>query len=162
MKKTILALGFLTIGLMATDYSTLTLDELLALRGTVSVEDQADYQAEMVNRMDSLSSVDIATLLTSQSPTKAGNNNQLSLLTFDTDGDGLVNEDEYTTAIADRVAQNIEDGRLLSNVDNATDFSTLDINKDGVLDSIELLSNSTQSRNSQAPASQRSQGQRDR
>ncbi len=160
MKKTILALGFLSVGLMATDYSTLTMDELLALRGTVAVEDQADFQAEMISRVDTLSSVDVATLLTSPSLGGSGNNNQLSIVTFDTDGDGLVSEDEYVTAIADRVDQNIEDGKLLSNIDNASDFDTLDINGDGLLDSTELQSNSVQRGSMQSTASQGSNGQR--
>jgi len=139
MKKTALIFGLLTMGLMATDFSSLTLDELLALRGTIAIEDQADYQAELVSRLDTLDTTTIASLLTTTMVTPQNANNQLNLVSFDADGDGLISEDEFDTAVAAKLDQNIDDGRLLLNVDNLIDFTTLDLNDDGLLDATELL-----------------------
>ncbi len=143
MKKTALIFGLLTIGAMATDYSSLTLDELLALRGTIAIEDQEDFQAALINELETVDTATIATLLSTTAPTpQQGLNTQnstLNLISFDENGDGLINEDEFDTAIAAKLDQNIEDGKLLLNADNMVEFSTLDINDDGLLDSTELL-----------------------
>ncbi len=54
MKKLILTAGLLTIGLMATDFTQLSTEELAALRGTVAVEDRASYREELQGRLASL------------------------------------------------------------------------------------------------------------
>ncbi len=51
MKRIVLAISLLTLGLMATDFTSMTSDELIALRGTVAVEDRDAYRAEMQDRM---------------------------------------------------------------------------------------------------------------
>jgi len=140
MKKIVLAFGFLTLGLMATDFSTLTLEELLALRGSVAIEDQADYQTALSALIDELSSDEVAQLLLVQPASLQGGASALNLLSFDSDGDGVITEDEFDTGIAEKLESYTEEGRLLQNLDNMSDFTTLDLNGDGVLDATELPS----------------------
>ena len=54
MKNFVLTAGLLTLGLMATDFTQLSTEELAALRGTVAVEDRVSYQEELQSRLASL------------------------------------------------------------------------------------------------------------
>jgi Ca2+-binding EF-hand superfamily protein len=151
MKRTVLTLGLLTLGLMATDFSSLTTEELINLRGTVSVDEQSDYRAEMLSRIDSMSSEELDELRASRQAnpvgmgTQSGNRaTQPQLSDFDTDGDGVISEAEFDAARADRLAEQSADGRLLANADDAPDFSTLDSNADGVIDSTELATHQSE------------------
>jgi hypothetical protein len=53
MKK-LLTITILTISLFATDYSSMTLDELKNLRGTVSDTDKIAYRSAIQNKMSTL------------------------------------------------------------------------------------------------------------
>jgi len=51
MKKIILIAGLLTVGLLATDFSQMSIAELNAMRGSVSTEEKNAYKAEVQNRL---------------------------------------------------------------------------------------------------------------
>jgi len=70
MKKLILACAVSTLALMATDYQSMTIDELVALKGTVPVDERADFQAAMQEKMQSLTPEERAEII---SQTKATN-----------------------------------------------------------------------------------------
>ena len=53
MKK-ILTLTLMATAMFATDYSSMTIDELAVLRGTVPTEERADYQSAMQSKMQAL------------------------------------------------------------------------------------------------------------
>ena len=53
MKKS-LALVLITTSIFATDYSSMTLDELAVLKGTVPIEERADFQSAMQSKMQTL------------------------------------------------------------------------------------------------------------
>jgi Ca2+-binding EF-hand superfamily protein len=150
MKKTVLTLGLLTLGLMATDFASMTTEELIDLRGTVSVDEQADYRTEMLSRVDSMSSDELSALRASRQANPVGigqgarnSANQPKLIDFDSDGDGVISEAEFDTARTDRLAEQSADGRLLVNADDAPNFATIDTNGDGVIDSTELTTHQT-------------------
>ncbi len=54
MKKLILAAGLLTVGLLATDFSQMSIAELNAMRGSVSTQDKSAYKAEVQNRLKAM------------------------------------------------------------------------------------------------------------
>ena len=54
MKKLILAAGLITVGLLATDFSQMSIAELNAMRGIVSTEDKSAYKAEVQNRLKAM------------------------------------------------------------------------------------------------------------
>jgi hypothetical protein len=143
MKKTVLAIGFLAITLMATDYSEMTTEELISLRGTVAVEDRADFRAEMQSRVATMTPEEQATFRASrqgQGMRGQGQSgaNQPTFAEFDLDGDGKITDTELETARADRMAKNAEDGKLLRNAGDAPEFSTLDTSGDGSIDATEF------------------------
>lgn len=53
MKKIIFSIVAVT-SMFATDYSSMTLEELLSQKGTISTEEKADYQAAMKDKVQSL------------------------------------------------------------------------------------------------------------
>ena len=54
MKKLILAAGLMTVGLLATDFSQMSIAELNAMRGSVSTENKSAYKAEVQNRLKAM------------------------------------------------------------------------------------------------------------
>jgi len=72
MKKLILTAGLLTIGLMATDFTQLSTEELVALRGTVAVEDRTSYQEELQSRLSSLTQDERAAIMSRKSNATRG------------------------------------------------------------------------------------------
>ena len=55
MKKLILTISMLTVGLAATDFSQMTMEQLNAMRGTVATEERDAFRAEMQNRLKAMS-----------------------------------------------------------------------------------------------------------
>jgi hypothetical protein len=55
MKKVVLLKAILVSMVFATDYSGMTLDEMLSARGTVAQEDKDSFRTEMQSKMQSLS-----------------------------------------------------------------------------------------------------------
>ena len=58
MKKIIIAMSIVAVSLMATNYQSMTFDELNALRGTVATEDREAFRTEMRSRIDAMSETD--------------------------------------------------------------------------------------------------------
>jgi len=56
MKKSILATALLTVGLLATDFSQMTIEELNAMRGTVPTDERDAFRAEIQNRLQVMTS----------------------------------------------------------------------------------------------------------
>ena len=54
MKKLILAAGLMTVGLLATDFSQMSIAELNAIRGSVSTQDKSTYKTEVQNRLKAM------------------------------------------------------------------------------------------------------------
>jgi hypothetical protein len=68
MKRAILTFSLLTAGLMATtDFSQMTTSELIALRGSVAVEDRDAFRTEMQSRTATMTTQERDTLMASRS-----------------------------------------------------------------------------------------------
>ena len=152
MKKTVLTMGLLAMSLMATDFSELTLQELIDMRGTVAVEDRTDFIAEMRSRVLAMTPEDLEAFRASRQGGRGlggqgqAGLNQQTFADFDLDEDGQITEAELVTARAERVAQLQEEGRLTRNLDNAPTFSTIDTNSDDIIDETEFTAHQTAQR----------------
>ena len=170
MKKIILTMSLLTLGLMAADFSQLTTEELTAMRGTVAVEDKADFRAEMQSRVALMTAEEQATFRESRQAAgqqlrdgsgadqgkgqgkgkgNAGENMPI-FEDFDSNNDGSITEAELTAARTARMTEKAEAGKLLKNVANAPEFSTLDTNADGTIDATEFTAHQTEQRETKA------------
>ena len=131
-------------GLMATtDFSQLSTQELINLRGQVAPEDREAFIAEMQSRVATMTAEERAELQASRqmSAQAQQNRNRPTPPTFesiDADGDGKITQAELDSARATRIQENSDAGRLLQNVDNAPSLATIDKNGDGVVDTTEF------------------------
>ncbi len=147
MKRVLLSMGLLTLGLMATDFSSMTTEELIALRGTVAVEDQADFRAEMQSRVANMTPEERAAFTASRQAAQGAGGGAVTPPTFsdiDKDGDGKITQEELDAMQADRQAANSEAGKLLLNSDSAPTLADLDTNGDGVVDESEFLAHQSE------------------
>jgi Ca2+-binding EF-hand superfamily protein len=140
MKKTVLTLGFLTLALVATDFSSMTTEELINLRGTVAVEDRADFRAEMQSRVSTMTAEEQASFQSSRQAQRA---TPPTFSDMDKDNDGKITQSELDTARADRMAERSADGKLLQNAGNAPTLASIDTNGDGSIDATEFASHQT-------------------
>ncbi len=150
MKRTILAISLLTVGLMATtDFSQMTTSELIALRGTVAVEDRDAFRAEMQSRTATMTTEERNALMASRQANKGMGGqgvkgaNAPTFASLDTDGDGKITQAELDTARANRQKANADAGKLLLNAGNAPALSTIDTNGDGAIDASEFQAHQT-------------------
>ena len=149
MKKTILAISLVTATLMATDFSQMTTQELINLRGTVAVEDRDAFRTEMQSRMATMTTEERNTLRASRQANGGmggqGMNraNAPTFETIDANGDGKITQAELDTARADRMKANADAGKALQNAGNAPALSTIDTNGDGFIDSTEFQAHQT-------------------
>ncbi|NOZ90750.1 MAG: DUF1104 domain-containing protein [Epsilonproteobacteria bacterium] len=164
MKKIILAISLVTVGLLATtDFSQMTTDELIAMRGTVAVEDRDAFRTELQSRLSTMTAQERDALKASRQTTgrgtaqgaKGGKANAPTFESIDADGDGKITQAELDAIRESRMEANSADGKLLKNVGTAPDLSTIDTNGDGVIDSTEFQTYQTSNMNNNA--SQRGQ-----
>ncbi len=147
MRKTVFTMSLLTIGLLAVDFSQMTTQELIDMRGTVAVEDRDAFRAEMQSRVANMTTEERTALRNSRQASTVQRGGTKATPTtfaeFDSDGDGSISKEELTIAREARKSKNAEDGKLLRNAQNAPDFSTIDTNGDGSIDSTEFIAHQT-------------------
>lgn len=165
MKRAILTFSLLTAGLMATtDFSQMTTSELIALRGSVAIEDRDAFRTEMQSRTATMTTQERDTLMASRQANGGMGRQSANAPTFasmDTDGDGKITQAELDTARANRLKANADAGKLLQNAENAPALSTIDTNGDGTIDSNEFQAHqTTQMVNRSATMGGRGMGQR--
>jgi len=146
MKRIFLAITVLTLGLMATDFSSMTTEELIALRGTVSADEIDAYREEMQSRIPTLTPEQQELLRSSRQGQGAGGAGTSTTTTktpitfsdIDSDGDGKITEEELDTYKEERVSENLADGKLAKNIDSVLSFDSIDTNGDGEIDQTEF------------------------
>ena len=134
-----------TFGL-ATDFSAMSTEELMQMRGTVPVAERAAFQAEMQKRMQSMTPQERQRY---KGPGKGmgmgqgrgmgmgqgmgqGRMAQMpSFADFDSNSDGFISEDELNEAQAKRMSERAEEGRMMKNAGNAPSFKDIDSDNDG-------------------------------
>jgi len=158
MKKTVLTLGFLTLSLIATDFSSMTTDELINLRGTVAVEDRADFRTEMQSRVSTMSAEEQASFRASRQQSSQQRATPQTFSAIDKDSDGKITQSELDSARADRMAERSSEGKALRNAENAPSLATIDTNGDGTIDPTEFSTHQTAQRESRASQQQGQKG----
>jgi Ca2+-binding EF-hand superfamily protein len=67
-----------------------------------------------------------------------------SFAEFDLNGDGILNEQEFYEARANRIAERSQQGYMMRNLENAPPFNALDLDGDGRLRPDEFASGQAQ------------------
>ncbi len=143
MKKSIIVAGILGMSLWAVDFSQITTEQLIELRGSVSVEDREAFKTEMQSRLQTMTQEERSAFIASRQVLGMGQQRGMStnaptFANLDTDGDGKITQSELDMAREVRMSAKAAEGKLLKNVGNAPNFSTIDRNGDGAIDTNEF------------------------
>lgn len=140
-------LGLLASFTWATDFSQMSTEDMMKMRGSVPIDDRPDFQNEMQKRMQSMSPEERQKYMNTrgmgqgQGMMAGGQKCMNSLPTFeqyDLNNDGKIIESELEEARAKRMSQKAEEGKMLRNAKNAPAFADMDKNKDKSLDKEEF------------------------
>lgn len=155
MKKLITIVGLLASVAWAADFSQMSTEDMMKMRGSVPVDDRPDFQNEMQKRMQSMSAQEQQKcnmqnskgMGQGKSMKDMGSkcmNKQPTFEEIDLNNDGKIVQSELEEARAKRMAQKNAEGKMLMNTKNAPAFTDMDKNKDGSLDKEEFLLHQTE------------------
>jgi Ca2+-binding EF-hand superfamily protein len=143
-------LGLLASFTCATDFSQMSTEEMINMRGSVPVNDRPNFQQEMQKRMQSMSPEERQKYKQKNkgmSQRSGGQNCMKNLPTFeqfDLNGDGKITQAELEEARAKRMSEKAKEGKMLKNAGKAPAFTDMDLNKDGILDEKEFSAHQAQ------------------
>lgn len=146
MKK-LIAIAVLTSAAFATDFSQMSIEEMVNMRGSVPVADRPAFQEEMQKRMQSMTPQERQKYkgMRGQGQGKGmgmmGQNcmkNQPTFAEYDLNNDGAITQKELEEAREKRMKQKAKEGKMLRNAGNAPAFATMDKNSDGILNQEEF------------------------
>jgi len=149
--KRLIIMALLASGAWAADFSHMSTEEMMNMRGTVPVDDRPTFQQEMQKRMQSMTPQERQKYKGMGQGMGMGQgsgmgmgmkqncmNNQPTFEQYDLNNDGKITQSELEEARAKRMSQNAKEGKMQRNAGNAPAFATMDTNKDGILDKEEF------------------------
>jgi len=125
----------------ATDFSQLSTQELMNMRGSISAAERPAFKAEMQKRMRAMSPQERQQMMQQRGKGgmgKKGMQNKPGFSSFDTNGDGKLSQKEFYDAQAAHMTQMANEGRPMKNAGNAPTFEMIDANKDGSISEVEF------------------------
>ncbi len=167
MKKFII-LTLMASAAWAVDYSQISTEELMNMRGTISVNDRSAFRVEMQKRMQTMTPTQRQQFMQS-SPGKGqgmgkgmnfqrgqgmgknkskGIQNRPTFMTYDLNNDGRITQKEFYDGQAKRMTQKADEGKMMRNVGNAPTFESIDTNSDGAVAPTEFNTHQTNRMNS--------------
>jgi len=159
MKKLAL-IALLATAAWSADYSQMSTEELMKLRGTLSPSERPAFKAEMQKRMQTMSPQERQQMMQGRGMGKGmkqgqkGMQNRPGYADFDLNHDGKVTQKEFYDAQAAIMTQKASEGKPMKNAANAPSFESIDANSDGVISETEF--GTFQMQRMQAKKSQRS------
>lgn len=129
--KRVLMIGLLASAVWAADFSQMSTEELMKMRGSVPIDDRPAFREEMQKRMQSMSVEERQKYIGKR---KYCTRTQPTFEEYDLNNDGKITQSELEEARAKRRAQKAKEGKMLRNAANAPAFAEMDKNKDGSLD----------------------------
>jgi len=156
MKKVII-LALLASATWAMDFSQMSTEELMSMRGTISVNERPAFRAEMQKRMQTMTPTQRQQFMQSSpgrgqsmgqgmaprgtqgmgkgmnSQRAQGIQNRPTFATYDLNSDGKITEKEFYDAQAKRMTQKADEGKMMRNAGKAPTFTSIDTNSDGAV-----------------------------
>lgn len=158
--KRVVIIALLATAAWSTDYTQMSTQELMQLRGTLSPSERAAFKAEMQKRMQTMSPAQRQQMMQGRGMGKGmgqkqqmmqgrgmgkgtgqgqkGMQNRSSYADFDLNHDGKITQKEFYDAQATRMAQKSSEGKLMKNAANAPTFENIDSNGDGIVSKTEF------------------------
>ena len=147
MKRLIMITLFASVT-WAADFSHMSTDEMMNMRGSVPVDDRLSFQQEMQKRMQGMTPEERQkyrgmrgqgqSLGQGKGMRQNCMKNQPGFAEYDLNNDGAITPKELEEARAKRMSQKAKEGKMLRNAGNAPAFATIDKNNDGILNQEEF------------------------
>jgi len=155
MKKLII-ITLIASGAWAADFSQLSTEEMMNMRGSVPVADRPVFQEEMQKRMQSMTPQERQKYKgmrgQGQGMGQGGGmgmrqncmKSQPTFAEHDLNNDGKITKSELEEARTKRMNQKAQEGKMLRNAGNAPSFASMDKNNDGILNQEEFRLHQTE------------------
>lgn len=144
--KRVMIMALFASAAWAADFSQMSTEEMMNMRGSVPVDDRPAFQAEMQKRMQNMTPEERQKyrpmrqgmgMNSGQGKGMGmGRNCMQNMPTFeeyDLNNDGKITESELDEARTKRMNEKAKEGKMLRNAGNAPAFSQMDKNNDGSL-----------------------------
>ncbi len=152
--KRLIIIGLLTSATWAADFSQMSTEEMMKMRGSVPVDDRPAFREEMQKRMQSMTPEERQKYMQTKKGMgmgigKAGKGNyctrmQPTFEEYDLNSDGKITQSELEEARAKRMSQKAKEGKMLRNAGKAPAFADMDKNNDGALNQEEFQIHQTE------------------
>lgn len=159
--KRLMMIALLASGAWAADFSQMSTEEMMSMRGSVPVDDRPAFQQEMQKRMQSMTAQERQKYNMGQGMGMGMNKgqgagmgmgqgmgqnsmNQPTFAQFDLNNDGKITPTELDEARAKRMSQNAKDGKMMKNAGKAPAFADIDTNNDGTISKEEFNAHQSQ------------------
>jgi len=148
--KRLITLALFASGIFAADFSQMSIDEIMSMRGNVPVADRPAFQEEMQKRMQSMTPQERQKYKGMRGQGQGMGQgkgmgmrqncmkNQPIFAEYDLNNDGAITQKELEEARAKRMSQKAKEGKMLRNAGNAPSFASMDKNNDGILNEEEF------------------------
>lgn len=168
--KRLMIIALLASGAWAADFSQMTTEQMMNMRGSVPVDDRPAFQQEMQKRMQSMSPQERQKYMQRNKGMGQGMMgqgmgmgqkrmmNQPQFSEYDLNNDGAISQTEFQDARAKRMNQRAGEGKMMRNVGNAPTFADIDTNKDGTLSQEEFQTHQTQQMQNKGKGAGQGQG----
>ncbi|MCF6205638.1 MAG: DUF1104 domain-containing protein [Sulfurovum sp.] len=157
MKRALILSVLCVAAAWSTDFSQMSTEELMQLRGTLSPSERPAFRAEMQKRMQSMSPEQRQQMMQGRGMGRGmgqnmrgqgkGMQNRPTYADYDLNRDGKITADEFSKAQASRMTQRANQGKMMKNAGNAPTFEMIDANKDGIISQAEFNAHQLQQRN---------------
>jgi Ca2+-binding EF-hand superfamily protein len=142
----------LASGAYAADFSQMSTEEMMNMRGSVPVAERPSFQQEMQKRMQSMSPEERQKYKGMQVQGRGMGmglrqnciKDQPTFAEYDLNNDGAITQKELEAAREKRMNQKAKEGKMLRNAGNAPAFATMDKNNDGILNQEEFRLHQTE------------------
>lgn len=146
--KSVLVIGLLASVAWAADFSHMSTEEMMKMRGSVPVDDRPAFREEMQKRMQSMTPEERQQYMQTKNGMGMGMGNsgkgsyctrmQPTFEEYDLNSDGKITQSELEEARAKRMSQKAKEGKMLRNAGKAPAFADMDKNNDGALNKEEF------------------------
>lgn len=148
MKRMMISTLLTTVAALSMDFSQMSTQELINMRGTLSAAERPAFRAEMQKRMPTMSPEERQLFMQRRNQSmgkgmmgqrggmgrgQKGMQNRPTFTSYDLNHDGKVTNKEFYDAQASRMSQKAAEGRMMKNAGKAPTFESIDTNKDGVI-----------------------------
>ena len=134
--KRLVILALLASAASATDFSQMSIEQMINMRGTVPVAEHSAFRDEIRKRIQNMSPTEHQEFMQLRSKRhsmgqRKGMSNKPSFADYDTNNDGIIAEKEFNDARTKRMTERAKAAKMMKNAENTPPFTDIDLNNDG-------------------------------